>query len=160
MEYIINEKDLEYLPFPGEIPAPAKEKYEGATIGQAGMKLGSQKLGYNITVLPAGKSAFPFHNHHVNEEMFYVLEGEGSVRIGSETYPIQKGDFIMCPPGGTEVAHQITNTSGTELRFMAVSTKESPEIAEYPDTGKFGVLSKEVRFLGKLDQSLGYWDGE
>lgn len=160
MKYIINESDLEYLPFPGEIPASAHEKYAGALIGQAGMKLGSTKLGYNITVLPAGKSAFPFHNHHVNEEMFYVLAGEGSVRIGTETFPIRKGDFIMCPPGGADVAHQITNTSQAEMRYMAVSTKESPEIAEYPDTGKFGVLSKNVRFLGKFDQSLGYWDGE
>jgi uncharacterized cupin superfamily protein len=52
------------------------------------------------------------------------------------------------------------NNSSDELVYLSVSTKLSPEIAEYPDSGKFGVLSADVRFLGKLDLSLGYWDGE
>jgi len=66
---------------------------------------------------------------------------------------------IACPPGGRELAHQIVNNSSDELVYLSVSTKLSPEIAEYPDSGKFGVLSSDIRFLGKLDQSLGYWDG-
>ena len=142
------------------MPDSVKEKYEGAILGQVGVEVGAQKLGYNVTKLPPGKRAFPLHNHRINEEMFFVLEGEGEVRIGTETFPIRAGDFIACPPGGTELAHQIVNTSDKELRYLAVSTKQSPEIAEYPDSGKFGVLGEGVRFLGKFDQSLGYWDGE
>jgi uncharacterized cupin superfamily protein len=122
--------------------------------------LGSKKLGYNVTVVPQGKSAFPFHSHGVNEEMFFVLEGEGEVRIGSETYSIRGGDVIACPPGGPETAHQIANTGDAELRFLAVSTKLSPEIVEYPDSGKFGVLCDGFRFLGRAEESLGYWDDE
>lgn len=160
MKHIINISELEFKNFPVPMPAHIKEKYEGASMGQAGMVLGSQKLGYNVTVVPAGKRAVPFHNHHVNEEMFFVLEGEGEVRIGSQTLPIKKGDFICCPPGGPELAHQIVNTSQSELRYLAVSTKHYPEIADYPDSAKFGVLDKDFRFLGKPDQSLGYWDGE
>jgi len=129
-------------------------------MGMVGMTLGSQKLGYNVTVVPAGKRAFPLHNHHVNEEMFFILEGSGEVRIGAETFPIKKGDFICCPPGGKELAHQIINTSNAELRYLAVSTKQTPEIAEYPDSGKFGVLEGGFRFLGKEGDSLGYYDGE
>jgi uncharacterized cupin superfamily protein len=97
----------------------------------------------------------------VNEEMFFILEGEGEVRIGDQTYPVQKGDFIACPSGGAEAAHQIVNTSKTELRYLAVSTMQAPEIADYPDSEKFGVLSGDgFRFLGRVDQSLQYWDGE
>ena len=92
--------------------------------------------------------------------MFFVLEGEGQVRIGNENFPIKRGDVIACPPGGKELAHQIVNNSSDELVYLSISTKLSPEIAEYPDSGKFGVLSSDVRFLGKLDQSLDYWDGE
>lgn len=47
-----------------------------AKLGAIGSRLGAQKLGYRLTVLPPGKKAFPFHNHHVNEEMFFILAGQ------------------------------------------------------------------------------------
>ena len=93
--------------------------------------------------------------------MLDFLEGEGEVRVGDQTYPIRKGDFIAHPPGGPETAHQIVNTSKNELRYLAVSTMELPDIADYPDSNKFGVMSaNRFRFLGRVDQSLNYWDGE
>ncbi len=158
---IINISELDFQGFPGGRPEHAKEKYDGSVMGQAAARIGAKKLGYNITKIPPGKRAFPFHSHRVNEEMFFVIEGEGEIRIGDKTYTIKKGDFVACPPGGPETAHQIINTSKAELLYMGVSTKEGPEIAEYPDSKKFGVMSTDgFRFLGKADQSLGYWDGE
>ncbi|MHB8661027.1 MAG: cupin domain-containing protein [Minisyncoccota bacterium] len=158
---IINARELEYQGFPGGWSEGVKKKFEGSTMGQVAARVGAKKLGYNITKIPPGKRAFPFHSHRVNEEMFYVIEGEGEIRIGNKTYPIKQGDFIACPPGGPETAHQIVNVSQRELQYLAVSTKEGPEIAEYPDSKKFGVMSTDgFRFLGRADQSLGYWDGE
>src|SRR5260370_20228913 len=87
---------------------------------------------------------FPFRNRRGKEEMSCRREGQGEVRIGAERHPVKRGDVIACPPGGHELAHQIINTSPEELRFLAVSTKMSPEVAEYPDSKKFGVLN-EVR---------------
>lgn len=141
-----------------------------ARIGRVSARLGAQRLGYNVTVLPPGKRAFPLHNHRVNEEMFLILAGEGVVRIGIERHPVMKGDVIACPPGGPETAHQIINTSTEhDLQFLAVSTKLSPEIAEYPDSGKFGVLAefppgpdgeaRTFRHVGRAEQSLDYWEG-
>ena len=160
MKPIINIDQIEQQPFPGEMTPVAKEKYGGTTMGQVAPKIGAQKLGYNITIVPAGKRAFPFHNHRVNEEMFFILEGEGEVRIGKETYPIKKGDFIANIAGDAEHAHQIVNTSNVELKYLAVSTKVSPEICDYPDKGTFGILADNFRYLGKPDGSLNYWDGE
>jgi uncharacterized cupin superfamily protein len=146
-------------PFPVPAPGSTAERFE-ASFGSIGMMVGSQKLGYNITAVPPGKRAFPFHSHHVNEEMFFVLEGEGEIRIGDERHSIKKGDFIACLAGGPETAHQIVNTGSGEMRYLAVSTKMTPEIAEYPDSKKFGVLDSGFRFVSRADQSLGYWDGE
>ncbi|HEY5383008.1 MAG TPA: cupin domain-containing protein [Candidatus Paceibacterota bacterium] len=158
---IINISELDYQGFPGGRPEHVKEKYDGSVMGQVATRIGAKKPGYNITKIPAGKRAFPFHSHRVNEEMFFVVEGNGEVRIGDKTYAIKKGDFIACPPGGPDTAHQIINTSKAELLYVGVSTKEAPEIADYPDSKKFGVMSSDgFRFLGKADQSLGYWDGE
>lgn len=168
---IINIKDIKLQPRP-EAFAPkgkAAEKFD-AKMGMIAPLIGGQKLGYNITAVPPGKRAFPFHNHRVNEEMFFILEGEGEVRIGKETYPIRQGDIIACPPGDQTTAHQIINTGKVELKYLAVSTKMSPEICDYPDSNKFGILAdyppgpdgKPQRFMyvGRENNLVPYWDGE
>jgi uncharacterized cupin superfamily protein len=152
--------------FPGATDAP--EKFQ-ARLGDIGRRLGAQKLGYNVTIVPPGRRAWPLHNHRINEEMFFILEGEGEVRIGPDSYPIGAGDVIAHPPGGPESAHQIVNTSNTELKYLAVSTRISPEIVDYPDSDKFGVLAELPgpdgkphiwRFVNRAEASINYWDGE
>lgn len=168
---IINIADVELKPRPAAF-APkgeATERFE-ASFGRIGQRIGAQQLGYNVTAVPPGKRAFPAHSHRVNEEMFFVLHGSGELHIGAQVYPLRSGDFIACPAGGAETAHQIVNTGTEELRYLAVSTQRSPEICEYPDSGKFGVYgefpgapdSKPTLFrhLGRPAQSLDYWDGE
>jgi len=157
---IVNIADVELKPFPVPAPGDAAERFE-ARFASLGLAVGAQKLGYNVTAVPPGKRAFPFHNHRVNEEMFLVLEGEGEVRIGPDRHPIRKGDVVACLAGGPELAHQIINTGKEELRYLAVSTKMTPEIAEYPDSKKFGVLGTDgFRFVSRAESSLFYWDGE
>ena len=123
---ILNMAELELNPRP-TATGKAAERFE-ARQGFISRRIGAKRLGYNLTVVPPGKRAFPFHNHLVNEEMFFVVEGEGEIRIGEARYPIRAGDFIACPPGGNETAHQIINTSAKELRYLAVSTMDMPEI--------------------------------
>ena len=138
-------------------------------MGPISKRIGAQKLGYSVTAVPPGKCAYPFHAHRFNEEMFFVLQGDGEIRIGSETHAIREGDIIACPPGGGETAHQIRNTSPQELRFLAVSTLLSPEINVYPDSDKFGVYAdlpsedggvEYFSFQGREKMNLDYWDGE
>jgi uncharacterized cupin superfamily protein len=141
----------------------------GGRAGTISMRVGARKLGYNLTVLAPGEKAFPRHNHHVNEEMFLVLDGTGSVRIGDATHALRAGDVIACPPGGPEGAHQIVNTGERELRYLSVSTMQYPEVVDYPDSGKTGVRYEVAdkdgkpaftRFLVRSGESLAYWDGE
>ena len=124
------------------------KKFE-AKIGNIGDVLNSRKLGCSVIVLPPGKSAFPFHSHRMNEEMFLVLEGLGTVRIGNKTYRIKKGDIVAAPSGNRSTAHKIVNTSKRGLKYLAVTTKISPDIVEYPDSKKIAVLAKFPRKQGK-----------
>lgn len=168
---ILNIADIELHARPAALAAtgPAADRFDART-GLVAPLIGAQKLGYNLTAVPSGKSAFPFHNHHVNEEMFFVIEGEGEIRLGEAVYAIRPGDIIACPAGGKETAHQIINTGTGELKYLAISTKLSPEISEYPDSGKFKVLAeysadtdsqpREFRFVGRKSLSIDYWDGE
>ena len=132
--------------------------------------IGGKLLGYSLAVVPPGKRAYPFHCHHVNEEMFLVLEGSGTLRYGDREYPIKKGDVIAAPPGGRETAHQIVNTSSEELRYLMVSTMLTSEVVEYPDSNKVAVYvgsapgydaeKRTFSFRGRLGDRAEYWDGE
>jgi uncharacterized cupin superfamily protein len=168
---VINIADIELKPRPpGFAPTGGTaELYESRT-GMIGNVLGSKKLGYNITAVPPGKRAFPPHNHQINEEMFFVLEGTGEVRIGEVTYPIRPGDIVACLAGGKEMAHVVTNTGNVELKYLALSTKISPEICEYPETGKYTVYSEKpartdgkpntIGTVGHAGADVNYWEGE
>lgn len=168
---VINVDELEFKPRPEAMRAtgPAADVFD-ARVAQVSSRIGARKLGFNVTAVPAGKVAFPFHSHRANEELFFVLQGSGVVRMGNDTYPIRQGDFIACPPGGLETAHQIRNTGNEELRYVAISTLVYPELAEYPDSGKFGVYARvpgarpgspgEFRYVGRESLAVGYWDGE
>lgn len=165
---VINIADLEIQHIaPERAPKGKNAGLYDRRFGEISSRIGARKLGYNLTVLAPGKRNCPFHNHHLEEEMFLVLEGDGELRYGKERYPLKPGDIIACPPGGPEVAHQIINTGSTEMRYLAVSTLAEIEICDYPDSGKFGVYETapdakrpHVRFLSRADQSLDYWDGE
>jgi mannose-6-phosphate isomerase-like protein (cupin superfamily) len=64
--------------------------------------------------LQPGGSTTP-HHHKVTEEIYFILEGQGLMRIDSETSPVGPGDAIAIPPG---LVHQITNTGDATLRFL------------------------------------------
>jgi uncharacterized cupin superfamily protein len=158
---ILNISEVELQPRPPQF-APtgaATERFE-ARIGMIASRIGAKKLGYNLTAVPPGKRAYLFHSHRVLEEMFYVIEGTGEVRIGTERFPIRAGDIIACPTGGPETAHQIINTGTTELKYLAVSNKDAAEICEYPDTGKIAGFAEGMRFVFRGEQQVGYWEGE
>ncbi len=124
--------------------------------------VGSQALGANITRVPPGKTAFPFHHHHGNEEHFFVLSGTGTLRSGDELHPVVPEDYIVCLSGGAETAHQLINTGGEDLVYLAISTQNVPEVVGYPDSGKTGVRTDAAnRFLvPDSAQSSDYWAGE
>lgn len=130
-----------------------------------GEVIGAKKLGYNLTILPPGKAQCPFHNHWNEEEMFLILDGEGTLRYGDATYPIKKHDIIACPTGGRETAHQIINTGKTDLRYLALSNLVPIEACEYPDSNKVLVVAGErgnrgLRGLYRAETKVDYYDRE
>lgn len=143
----------------------ARERY-APQVAMLSALVGATKLGFNLIVLAPGKRAFPFHSHRTNEEAFLVLSGRGEIRLGAARHAIVAGDLIAAPAGGRETAHQIINTGEGELRYLAIGTRETPDVIEYPDTGKFRVIDVPRGEDGGFDvhrevgPSAGYWDGE
>jgi len=80
---------------------------------------GSSQLTFGAAEIDPGKE-IPVHRHKVAdryvEEGFFVLEGEGEVRVGEQTSPIRSGSFcIMSPADGF---HSIRNTGNKTLKFV------------------------------------------
>jgi len=139
----------------------------GRSAGVIGPRQGQpgRKIGCGVDIVPPGKRACPYHFHYAQEEVFIVLEGQGTLRVAGEMIPIRAGDVISIPPG-PEYPHQIINTSDAPLKYLSLSTLEFPEVCEYPDSGKYlaytrtdGPLLQRGR-MHRSDTDLDYWDGE
>ena len=64
--------------------------------------------------IPAG-FATGLHVHRVQEETFYLLEGECEWHVGERTICATPGTYLFIPPG---VPHDITNVSGKPARVL------------------------------------------
>jgi len=135
------------------------ERYE-SRCARIGPLLGAKQLGYSYDIVPPGMRSCPFHSHRGEEEMFFIVKGNGTLRYGSESRPIRAGDVICCPTGGPETAHQINNDSEAELQYLSISTRMPVEVCEYPDSHKVAAYAGELRQLSRAGESLEYWEGE
>jgi len=151
-----------------EIPLEQMKVPEDSSFGgvrqRAGAAIGAEKLGYSVFTVPPGKAAFPFHLHHTNEEMIYILQGEATLRVGTDEIAVSSGTFVACPPG-SDYPHQLINTSANNLHYLVVSTMEYPDISEYPDSNKIGAYVTSAaeggfRALYNKDANVPYFEGE
>ena len=117
------------------------------------------KLGAGYDELTAGQRGCPYHYHLAQEEMFVILEGQGTLRVAGEMLPVHAGDVVIIPPG-PEYPHQFINTSNALMKFLSISTQERPEICVYPDSGKTGAFHPGARLMQRPEANLDYWDGE
>ena len=128
--------------------------------------IGLTRLGATYSEVPPGKSGCPCHVHHAIDEMFVILEGQGRYRFGDSAYDVRAGDVLGAPRGGVELAHKLTNTGSTPLKYLAISSVTTTDVCEYPDSGKLAAWSDlgpdagEFSFIGRKGDNCGYWDDE
>ncbi|HEX3737051.1 MAG TPA: cupin domain-containing protein [Solirubrobacterales bacterium] len=67
------------------------------------------------TVVESGFAGPPLHIHHKLTDMFYVLEGTLTFRIGDDTVEGPAGTFVCAPPG---VPHTFSNPGSQLARFL------------------------------------------
>jgi len=106
----------------------------GAEIRRAGAAAGSVKAGLNHVRLQAGAAAAPLHCHALEEELFYVLEGAGRMRLGDDEHPLSAGDVVVRPPG-TAVAHRLV-AGEAGLTYLVYGTRVPGDSVYYPERGQ------------------------
>lgn len=55
------------------------------------------------------------HLHSHTEELYFITQGQGVLRLGSDTHLVQQGDCACIPPN---TPHQITNTGQNDLKIL------------------------------------------
>jgi quercetin dioxygenase-like cupin family protein len=100
--------------------------YSRANPGEAYWVMGDM-FTYLVTGAESGGSYFtliadvaphdgpPPHVHHMEEEQFYVLEGELTFSVGDQTFQVSAGDFVHIP---RETVHSFKN-GPTPSRLLA-----------------------------------------
>ncbi|MGH8010385.1 MAG: cupin domain-containing protein [Candidatus Binatia bacterium] len=136
---IVNLSDLPWTPW---------SSGEGAEveIQDPARRLGSTRAGFRLYRLAPGKQATRVHRHHLQEEMYLILKGNGTLRHGDREVPVKPGDFILYP-AGDPAPHTFLNTGAEPMDYLATGNRVPYEVCEYPEEGTVyvEVLDKTLR---------------
>ena len=76
--------------------------------------IGSENLWVGLSEVDPGSESNA-HSHEKNEEVFYVVSGEGYIVVGDERRAVSAGSVVVAPPGET---HQLQNPGNETLKVI------------------------------------------
>jgi uncharacterized cupin superfamily protein len=127
---------------------------------------GGKSLTASVYVLDPGERHLPYHFHHGAEELLMVLEGTPTLRTPAGEETLRPGDVAHFARGA-DGAHQLRNDGDEPARVVVAAASTTPEVVEYPDTGKIAAMARTPSQRGDpiwtmhlLEHEVGYWDGE
>ena len=91
---------------------PARRRTQPIAGGLSPIRTRHFNLGL-VTLEPLGGQV-PWHNQE-QEEVYFILEGDGEMVLGEEFQTLHAGQAVYIPPS---VHHQLTNCGKTPLRMM------------------------------------------
>jgi quercetin dioxygenase-like cupin family protein len=102
-----------------------------------------ESLFLSETTIAPGFPGPPPHVHDRLHDMFYVLEGTLTVRVGEDTHELGPGTFVCAPPG---VTHTFSNRSEQPVRFLNFNTPAGWEnyMRDLAAAAKDGPLDSEA----------------
>ncbi len=126
-----------------------------ATFRPLSRTAGAVRTGLNHVVLAAGTTGPPAHCHSAEEELFVILDGDGTCTIGDDDTPVRRG-HVISRPAGTGIAHAF-RAGPNGLTYLAYGTRDPNDITWYPHSKK--VYWRGIGVIGRIEK-LDYWDGE
>ena len=98
--------------------------------------LGSERLGARLWRLPPF-SANTWHRHPEQEELYFVLEGTGRMRVGAETITVPKHGAVLVRPA---CLRQVFNDTAEEVLWLILGAPRHEDMSDrsafYPEDPK------------------------
>jgi mannose-6-phosphate isomerase-like protein (cupin superfamily) len=91
---------------------PARRRTQNIVGGASPIQADNFSMGF-VTLEPNGGQV-PWHNQE-QEEIYFIVEGQGEMCLGEECRPISTGQAVYIPH---RVFHQLTNMGDTPLRMI------------------------------------------
>ncbi|MGA2010630.1 MAG: cupin domain-containing protein [Solirubrobacteraceae bacterium] len=108
--------------------------FPGAEVRALGAAAGAVKAGLNHVTLAAATAGAPPHCHALEEELFLVLDGGGTLVLGEVEHPLAPGDVVVRPPS-SGVAHHL-RAGARGLTYLVYGTREPGDSVYYPERGQ------------------------
>jgi len=86
----------------------------------------------------------PPHKHEQKEQIFFVLQGRGTVKIGGEVFEAKPGDLFYVP---ANVIHQTINQGKEPLQYLLFNAFLKPDKEGHATFAEHVRLVKETRRL-------------
>ncbi len=115
---------------------------------------GGHPFDLELARVPPNAANWPFHSHDAQWELYVILSGRGEARTDTSIVPFVSGDCLLFPPGE---AHQLINTSDSDLLYYIVADQPPADIGHYPDSNKWFVKPQRKCFRM---QPVEYYEGE
>jgi uncharacterized cupin superfamily protein len=140
----------------------------GGMVRGLGKAAGSTRSGLNLVALPPGSEGAPPHCHSSEEELFVVLEGEGTLELWSradpehprqtepaERHPLRPG-HVVSRPAATRIPHSF-RAGAVGLTYLAYGTHEPNDMCWYPRSNTVSLRGLGLVFRPEL---VPWGDGE
>jgi uncharacterized cupin superfamily protein len=126
----------------------------------------SDQTGLHWERIEPGRHGAVPHCHSEDEELFVILDGEGTLElwpspvsesqgVEREDLPIRAGHVVARPPG-TRISHAF-EAGPSGLTMLIYGTRRPNDACWYPRSNK--IFWRGLGVIGRIE-SLDYWDGE
>jgi uncharacterized cupin superfamily protein len=142
------------------------ERFHGSTTAPLATRERSDQAGFHWERLDPGARGSVPHCHSEEEEIFVILEGDGTLQLWPspfgkttpaerEDVPIRAGHVIARPPA-TRVSHSF-RAGPSGLTMLIYGTRKPNDMCWYPRSSK--IAWRGLGVIGRIE-SLDYFDGE
>ena len=114
--------DLAKLPG-GTFPA---RRWGRGLVGQLGQPIAAKGFSMGFSILEPKGGQVPWHNQE-QEEVYFIVQGEGEICVGTERSPIKAGQAVFMPP---TVFHQYDLCLLPRRRRRALAARAERHVAQ------------------------------
>lgn len=94
-------------------------------------ELSGEHLGVRLEELSPGATSSEHHYHTSEEEHVVMLQGEATLVLGENRYPLRQGQHVWFA-AGDEIPHHLVNTTVEPCQYLVFGERKKDDVVVYP----------------------------